>query len=257
MLARRGLRALAFRRISPALPLEKMSAIQETGHGPMNDPIVDAFPFLSAIPDAERAELLRQGSRRSLQHKEVLVRDGADCSSLPFVLEGALRVYKTSETGREITLYHIERGETCILSTSCLLNGGSFPAVAEADGTVDVLMVPAKPLLRLVGASPAWQRFLLDQYSRRLEMALTLVEEVAFHHMDARLAALLLKEAGDRDAVKATHADLAADLGTSREVVTRILKDFETAGLITTRRGEILILRPADLGVRAALPAAL
>jgi CRP/FNR family transcriptional regulator, anaerobic regulatory protein len=221
----------------------------------MSDPITEVFPFLSTIPAAGRTELLRQASRKKLEHKDVLVRDGAECSFLPFVLEGALRVYKTSESGRELTLYRIERGETCILSASCLLNGGSFPAVAEADGPVDVLMVPAKPLLRLVGGSPAWQKFLLDQYSRRLELTLTLVEEVAFHHMDARLAAQLLKSAGGADSVKATHAELASDLGTSREVVTRILKDFETAGIISTHRGEIRILSSDRLGARAALPA--
>ncbi|HEY9594191.1 MAG TPA: Crp/Fnr family transcriptional regulator [Spirochaetia bacterium] len=218
----------------------------------MDPAIVELFPFLSTIP--EREVLLQQASRKQLEHKEVLVRDGADCSFLPFVLEGALRVYKTSESGRELTLYRIERGETCILSASCLQNGGNFPAIAEADGPVDVLMIPAKPLLRLVGGSAAWQGFLLDQYSRRLEMTLTLVEEVAFHHMDARLAAHLLKQAGPADSVRATHAELASDLGTSREVVTRILKDFEAAGIITTHRGEVRILARAELGARAALP---
>jgi CRP/FNR family transcriptional regulator len=219
----------------------------------MNDPVIEAFPFLSSIPEPGRGELLLRSQRKKLQHREVLVRDGNECSYLPLVLEGSLRVYKSSENGRELTLYRIERGETCILSARCLINGGTFPAVAEADGEVDVLMVPAKLLLKLVADNAQWQGFLVEQYAKRLDMTMTLVEEVAFHHMDVRLAAHLLKEAGTQGAVNATHAELASDLGTSREVVTRILKDFESAGIISTHRGQIRILLPGDLGRRASL----
>ena len=134
------------------------------------------------------------------------------------------------------------------------MNGGTFPAaIAEADGDVDVLLVPARLLLKLVAGNAQWQRFLLDQYVKRLEMTLTLVEEVAFQHMDVRLAAHLLKENGARGAVNATHAELASDLGTSREVVTRLLKDLESAGIIATQRGQIRILLPDELGRRASL----
>jgi CRP/FNR family transcriptional regulator, anaerobic regulatory protein len=219
----------------------------------MTDDIIETFHFLSSIPQPGRGELLARSVRKKLKRKDVLVRDGNECSYLPLVLDGSLRVYKSSENGRELTLYRIERGESCILSASCMLNGGSFPAVAEADGDVDVLMVPAKLLLKLVADNMQWQRFLVDQYARRLEVTLTLVEEVAFHHMDVRLAALLLKEAGAQGIVNATHAGLASDLGTSREVVTRLLKDFESGGIIATNRGRIRILLPDDLGRRASL----
>jgi CRP/FNR family transcriptional regulator len=217
------------------------------------DDITDAFPFLSSIPQPGRSELLSRSSRKKLRHKEVLVRDGNECSYLPLVLAGSLRVYKSSENGRELTLYRIERGETCILSARCLTNGGTFPAIAEADGDVDVLMVPAQLLLKLVANNAQWQVFLVEQYAKRLDMTMTLVEEVAFHHMDVRLAAHLFKEAGTQGAVNTTHAELASDLGTSREVVTRILKDFESAGIISTHRGQIRILRPNELGARATL----
>ena len=162
--------------------------------------------------------------------------------------------FKTSETGRELTLYRIERGESCILSATCILHGGSFPAIAEAEGATEILLVPAPLLTRLVEENAEWRRFMFGLYSKRLENVLTLVEEVAFHHMDARLAAYLLKHAaGQRRAVTRTHGEIAAELGTSREVVTRILKDFEAGGLIATSRGRIQVRQPIALQERTSI----
>ncbi len=186
---------------------------------------------------------MTQSVHKSLEHKQVLVRDGKECAWLPFVLQGALRVYKASDTGRELTFYRIEKGESCILTATCILNGGSFPAIAEADGPTELLLVPAKLVLSLVDRSPAWRQFVFAQFSRRLESALILVEEVAFRHIDARIAAFLLREAGAASAaVRRTHGAIADELGTSREVVSRILKDFESVGVITISRGSIRIL---------------
>ena len=209
------------------------------------DKLLHAFPFLREVPAKVRDELLSQSVRRALEHKQVLVRDGKECAWLPFVLEGALRVYKASDTGRELTFYRIEKGESCILTATCILNGGSFPAIAEADGPTELLLVPSKLVLDLVDRSPQWRQFVFAQFSRRLESALILVEEVAFRHIDARIAAFLLREAGTGGgtaAIRRTHGAIADELGTSREVVSRILKDFESAGVIAISRGSISIL---------------
>ena len=100
----------------------------------MHDKLMQAFPFLRQVPDKVRDEFLAQSVHKNLEHKQVLVRDGRECAWLPFVLQGALRVYKASDTGRELTFYRIEKGESCILTATCILNGGIFPAIAEADG---------------------------------------------------------------------------------------------------------------------------
>ena len=186
----------------------------------------------------------------------MLVRPGNECAYLPFVLKGALRIYKTSETGKELTLYRIEEGESCILTATCILSGGSFPAMAEAEGATEVMLLPARLLVSLVEEHAEWRKFVFGLYSQRLEIVLALVEEVAFHHVDARIAAYLVRTAGSRQkVVDRTHAEIASELGTSREVVTRILKDFESAGLIATLRGRIRILKPADLEGKGANPA--
>ncbi len=215
--------------------------------------ILEAFPFFATLPAQTRSQILGRSVGKTLAHKEVLARDGGECSFLPFVLTGTLRIYKGSEGGREITLYRIERGESCILSATCILNGGSFPAIAEAEGETEVLLVPAKLLTEHVDSNPDWRRFLFGLYAKRLDEVLSLVDEVAFHHMDARLAAYLLRNASGRpSSVGRTHVQIADELGTSREVVTRILRDFEGDGMITTSRGSIQILDPGTLKERAA-----
>jgi len=215
--------------------------------------ILEVFPFFSTLPAQTRSQVLGRSVSKTLTHGQILARDGAECSFLPFVLAGTLRIFKGSEGGREITLYRIEPGESCILSATCILNGGSFPATAEAEGETEILLVPAKLLTENVDSNPDWRRFLFGLYAKRLEEVLVLVDEVAFHHMDARLAGYLLRHASGRpSSVGRTHVEIADELGTSREVVTRILRDFEADGIIATSRGSIQVLRPEMLRERSA-----
>jgi CRP/FNR family transcriptional regulator len=215
--------------------------------------LVETFPFFSTLPARSRDTILSHAVSKRLSHKQMLASGGAECAFLPFVLEGTLRIYKASEAGREITLYRIERGESCILSATCILNGGGFPAIAEAEGDTEVVLLPARLFARLVEDNAQWRRFIFDLYAKRLVNVLTLVDEVAFHHMDSRLAAYLVRQAGQRQkVVTTTHGEIAAELGTSREVVTRILSDFEGDGLIATSRGRIRIRRPDALRERGA-----
>jgi CRP/FNR family transcriptional regulator len=203
--------------------------------------LLQAFPFLKTVPAASREAFLAAVLGKELDDRQVLVSGGAECAYLPLVLEGALRVYKTSQSGRELTLYRIERGESCILTATCILTAGGFPAIAQSEGRSVVALAPARLISRLVEEHAEWRRFVFGLYAKRLDMMLTLVEEVAFNHVDSRIASYLLKSA-DGQTVGRTHAEIASELGTSREVVSRILKDFEAAGLVDTLRGRIRIL---------------
>ncbi len=222
----------------------------------MDDLIERSFPFIATLPARLREALGAQSIRKTLENRQVLVSGGSECAYLPFVLGGALRIYKVSEAGKEVTLYRIEQGESCILSATCILNGGSFPAIAEAEGHTQILLLPAPLFNRLVEEDAACRHFIFDQYARRLDAVLMLVEEVTFHHMDMRIAAFLLRHINENGAaVSRTHGEIAAELGTSREVVTRILSDFEIDKMISTSRGRIAILKPAELRERAGTPA--
>jgi CRP/FNR family transcriptional regulator len=232
-----------------------MPAVDASGHQ-LDRELVDAFPQLQSLAPAARAAFLASAVRRTLAPRQVLVANGSRCSHLPLVLGGALRVFIVSDTGREITLYRIERGESCVLSATCILDGSRFPAMAQAEGVTDVLLVPSPVFAGLVEEQPAWRRFVFGLYARRLENVLALVEEVAFRRMDERLAAFLLEHAADPgSAVRQTHARIAAELGTSREVVTRILADFESQGLVALDRGRIEVRKPAELRSRTGQPA--
>jgi CRP/FNR family transcriptional regulator len=209
------------------------------------------FPDLEGIAPHSAEQLLDLAIRRHLGEKEILAHEGRECGHLPLVLRGSLRVYKSSEDGKELTLYRIAPGESCVLTATCILNNRSFPAVAEAEEGTDLLLVPARLFARLVETDGQWRRFVFSLYSHRLEIVLRLVEEVAFRHMDSRLAAYLIARGAENNGfVVKTHLEIASELGTSREVVTRILKEFELSGLVKTQRGRITIVDPMGLQKR-------
>ena len=168
--------------------------------------------------------------------------EGQQCAQLAMLLDGTARVYKLSPGGREVTLYRIDAGEACVLTASCIMNGDSFPAMAVTETPVRAIAVAPQKVRSWICAENQWQQFIFRLLSHRLASIIAVVEEVAFKRIDLRLAQ---KFAGclarGETSLQITHAELAADLGSSREVVSRILKDFSERGLIETGRGSILL----------------
>jgi CRP/FNR family transcriptional regulator len=198
-------------------------------------------------PEAKLAMLVSRIGFRELAAGQVLLREGQSCASVPFVIEGSIRLFKRAESGREITLYRIGPGESCILSAGCGASLDSFPASAVAEEPTVAAFLPAETVRRLLAESEAFRAFVLEQYSRRMVEVMELVEEVAFRRVDERLAQWLLERGapgngqgragGSFAAVAATQQELADHVGTSREVVSRILKDWEERGLVELSRG--------------------
>lgn len=180
--------------------------------------------------------------------------EGQQCDHLTLILGGMGRVYKLSPSGREITLYRIQEGESCVLTASCIMNSLSFPAMAITETVVRGIIVNPKFVRDWFCKEPQWQQFILGLLSDRLSSIITVVEEVAFKRLDVRLAELFSRslEQGEVQ-VNKTHAELAADVGSSREVVSRVLRDFSQRGLIRSTRGHIEIIDPtaiADLSTQ-------
>lgn len=220
----------------------------------MREEILAAFPQLRPALDAAGQRFVAEGRALRLDPGQFVCMQGQGCSHLALVLDGTVRVYKSGESGREITLYRVERGESCILTASCILNERPFPAYAVTETQVAACMIPASTFQRWVEAYREWQQYVFDLMARRLEAVIEVVEEVAFRRLDARLADYLLGEAGDepQDAViHATHEAIAAELGSSREVVSRLLKDFEREGLVGLSRGAVTVADPGGLGRRS------
>ncbi len=165
------------------------------------------------------------------------------CQGFPFILAGCIRVTKAAANGRELPLYRVLPGESCIITSSCLLGHADYNArgIAEAETTLALL---PRALFDELLAQSCFRDFVFRLFSERIADLMQLVTEVAFHKLDQRLANLLL---GRGRRVRATHQQLADELGSVREMVSRLLKGFADQGLVSLSREQIEILDPAGL----------
>ena len=161
--------------------------------------------------------------------------------SLFFLYDGRIRVSQSSESGREIVLYRVDAGESCVLTTACMLAEEAYNAEGIAETDITAIVLPKPSFDRLVAEEEAFRKFVFAAYSRRLIDLLRVVDDVAFGHLDVRLAERLLALAGDRREISATHQQLAGELGTAREVVSRVLQDFQKRDMIAQSRGRIAL----------------
>lgn len=182
--------------------------------------------------------LLEQAQRQSFPAGMHLYWEGDSCSGIAFLLTGTIRVYRCSESGREITLYEIGSGETCILNASCILGEKPYPANAVTLTDGEFVLIPADSFRQMLGQHEALRNMVFSLLSERLGDIMELVNEVAFRRMDERLMEYLIEKSGNGQLL-ATHQKIASDLGTSREVVSRILKEFERQGKLQMTRSEI------------------
>ncbi len=201
------------------------------------------FPAFKGMSDGQLQDFLSACSRQKASAGSRLYSEGDACSAIAFVLSGDIRVFKISETGREITLYEIGPGETCILNASCILSGKPYPAHAVTLSAVDLMLCPSRHFRRMVTESEQMKNFVFSIMTQRMAMVMELVEEIAFGRMDERLMDYLVEKSGN-NLLASTHQQIANDLGTSREVVSRLLKDFERRKLVKLSRNSITLLRP-------------
>ena len=209
--------------------------------------LLASFPDLAELDEGHRGDLLGSMQFSRLRDGDIAYRQGQTCQNYVMCLEGQTRVFKTSESGREILLYQVGPGETCVLTTSCLMAGSPFPAESTAETDVLHAALPASAFHRLMGASPRFRKFVLDNYGDLLSSLITLVDEVAFASLDLRLARRLLAEANDEGVVAKTHQQLALDLGSVREVISRYLAEWERMGWVRASRGSIEVKNRAAL----------
>ena len=209
--------------------------------------LLAAFPDLEELDEEHRGDLLRGTLFNRLRGGDIAYRQGQHCHAYVMCIEGQTRVFKTSESGREILLYQVGPGETCVLTTSCLMAGSPFPAESTAETDVLHAALPASAFHRLMGASPRFRKFVLDNYGDLLSSLIMLVDEVAFASLDLRLARRLLAEVNDEGVVAKTHQQLALDLGSVREVISRYLAEWERMGWVHASRGMIEVTNRSAL----------
>ncbi len=210
---------------------------------PAGDTLIALYPILATLTARTRQRLQARAQFLELPAGTTVFDERQACRGFPFVISGSIRVVKAAPNGRELPLYRVTPGETCIISSACLLGQAPYNArgVTEADTTL--LVVPNEDFQALLGEQ-AFRDFVFQLFSERIADLMQLIEEVAFRKLDQRLAALLL---GKGQRLHTTHQQLADELGSVREIVSRLLKGLAEQGLVALSREQIEILDPAGL----------
>ena len=167
---------------------------------------------------------------------------GDVCESLVLVLSGQVKVFRPAESGRSLTLYYVNHHESCILTASCILNDTPFPAFAETMTEVTALSIPPSSVKQWLETEPLWRDYVLSLLSQRMGDLIELVNALAFQGLDVRLVDWLLQQNLERGEIKVTHQYIAEELASSREVISRLLKELEIQGKVALGRGTIKVL---------------
>jgi CRP/FNR family transcriptional regulator len=213
--------------------------------------LLQAYPVLAELPRGWPADLAGL-SALSVPLGTPLFSEHTPCQGFPLVLAGEVKVARGTPDGRSLELYRVTAGEVCIVSASCVFGAQSasarLPAHGRASQATRLLLLPASVFLRWC-AHAAFRSFVLGVFANRLGDLIELAEAVAFQPLEQRLAAALL---GHSSPLRVTHAMLADELGTAREIVTRLLKRYETAGWVQLGRERIDLLDVQALRACAA-----
>lgn len=215
--------------------------------------MIEALPFAEALSREERNMLLENAFEVLYPAGKLLVESGALCSHVYVVLDGLIRLYKLSEEGREITYYRVGSGETCLFTMGCMLEHQPFDAMAQIEKDSRLLAVPGYLFENLMNTNPSFRNHIIRRLLETITDLMMLTEEVTFHSMNRRLAAFLLnhrhqqQEEEEEDTLVITHESISQELGTAREVVSRMLKEFEKKDLLFLSRGKIRLKNVAGL----------
>jgi CRP/FNR family transcriptional regulator len=204
----------------------------------MKEKLLERFPFFAELPPGRLERLLGEVQLVHAPRGAVLFDARQPCRGFPLLLEGSVRVAQSSSGGREIVLYRVGPGQGCLLSGGCLLGDTEYTARAVADEDVTLLSLPPALFQELMLGFEPFRRFVFGMYGERLAEVMELVEEVAFRRLDARLAQLLAQRA---PVIEATQQQLADELGSVREIVSRLLRQFEERGWVELARNRVTV----------------
>jgi CRP/FNR family transcriptional regulator len=191
---------------------------------------------------------LESARRVKVSRGEQVFRQGEACHNYYIALSGCIKVFARSPGGKEIVLYRVEPGDICVLTTSCILSNSDYPADAIAETDVTAIALPKGDFDRLMHDSDEFRSFVLSSFGNRLKGLITLVEQVALESIEQRLATFLLERTDiDHQMLEATHQDIATEIGTAREVVSRQVKSLAERRVVSLARGSITVLDRAAL----------
>jgi CRP/FNR family transcriptional regulator len=201
---------------------------------------IDRFEGLSRLEPRIRDVLTSRSQVIRIPADTVIFGPGKAPENMLLLLKGTVRVQQLAENGREVVLYRVTAGESCVLTTACMLAYEEYSAEGVAETDIVAAAVPRAVFDDLLASSKAFRNFVFTAYSRRMTDLFHVIEDIAFRRMDIRLAQKIVERA-DTGVLKATHAQLAAELGTAREVISRQLAEFQRRGWVTLGRGTVEI----------------
>ena len=208
------------------------------------DEILRSFDFYQRAAPERRVEYAAGATVASLPDGATFYREGDMCASIALVGRGDIRVFREASGGREITLYHVRGGEPCLINMLSVFLARPAAASAVVEAATDAVIVPAATVRHWLAADERIRAYIFETMAARLTDVMTLTVEISVSRMDARLASLLIRLADfqpDRT-IRLTHDELAAELGTAREVVSRLLKEFERTGAVRLARGQVTVV---------------
>jgi len=211
------------------------------------------FPGLSRLEPAVRDVVTRKSAVIAVPEGTVIFGAGKSRENLLLLLEGRVRVRQVSEGGREIVLYRVEAGQSCVMTTACMLAHEDYSAEGIAETDMRAVVIPRAVFDDLVSQLMTFRNFIFTAYSRRITDLLRVIEDIAFQRVDIRLAQKLLELVRGTDQIKATHQQLSVELGTAREVISRQLGEFQRRDWIGQSRGSVDLIDRAGLEKLAAL----
>jgi CRP/FNR family transcriptional regulator len=206
--------------------------------------LLSLFPVLKTLDHNALQELIREGSLVKRTAGTILMRKGEPCPHVPLVLSGVLRVYKLSPGGREMTLYRAAPGDTCLVSVACKLTGEDFPAIAQVEEDAELFFIPGGVFQKYLDTHLPWKDFVILTLYKRLAESLQVLESVTFDRVDRRLAAWLVNHSEEEKSatLHVTHEQIAVELGSAREVISRMLGEMRHQGWLELGRKRIKII---------------
>ena len=203
--------------------------------------LLSKYPALLENADAACWDMLNQAKLMTVPAGTVLFHEAMECKHLMLIVEGKVRVYKDSPEGREVTLYRVEPGQLCVHNLNNLVNGLAYPIMAQTETDMQGLVIPRPIFHKTLDESSSFRTYVLRTLTERLSHMVDLVSGFAFDRLDLRIACWLNHEfeKGCGKPIKITHSELAQELGTTREMVSRILKEFEHKRCVQLARGKI------------------
>lgn len=214
----------------------------------------DYFPVWNRLTAAQQNRLLNGLTSRKVKKGTILHNGSADCTGLLLIKTGQLRAYILSDEGREITIYRLFDRDMCLFSASCILNSIQFEITITTEKDTEFWLIPSELYKNLLAESAPLANYTNELMAARFSDVMWLIEQILWKSLDKRLAAFLLEEAAieDSNELKITHEIIANHLGSHREVITRMLRYFQSEGIVKLSRGKITLLNPERLEALAS-----